>query len=81
MLRALKIHFHDWRRRWDIIKNLEEVYERIVRKGEPSVFFEIVGESPDWAEAVLQSLALICRIPEPVRVARLIARGVSHPTA
>lgn len=79
MLFALRKHFDDWRRRWKIIEGLGEVFETVVRIGEPSVYFEVVGGSQGWAEALLRSSALVCRIPEPVRVAGLIARGISRP--
>jgi len=79
MLLALRKHFEDWRRRWTIIEGLGGVFETVPRPGEPPVYFEVVGGSVGWAEAVLRSSALVCRIPEPVRVAGLIARGVSRP--
>lgn len=79
MLLALRKHFKDWSRRWSIIENLGEKFETVPRPGEPPVYFEVVGGSADWAEAVLRSSALMCRIPEPVRVAGLIGRGVSRP--
>lgn len=79
MLLALRKHFEDWRKRWSIIKGLGDVFEAVVRPGEPPVYFEVLGGSQEWAEAVLRSLALVCRIPEPVRVAGLIARGISRP--
>jgi len=77
---ALRKHFEDWRMRWSIIEGLGDVFEAVVRPGEPPVYFEVVGDSQEWAEAILRSSALVCRIPEPVRVAGLIARGVSRPT-
>lgn len=79
MLFALRKHFDDWRRRWKIIEGLGEVFETVIRLSEPPVYFEVVGGSKGWAEALLRSSALVCRIPEPVRVAGLIARGISRP--
>lgn len=79
MLLALKKHFGDWERRWSIIERLGRVYETVTRQGEPPVYFEVVGGSVSWAADVLRYSALLCRIPEPVRVAGLIARGVSRP--
>jgi len=77
MLLALKTHFSDWKIRWDVIKSLGKVHEVITMLGEPPVYFEVVGGSANWAKWVLRSSALVCRIPEPVRVAGIIARGVS----
>lgn len=79
MLLALRRHFDDWEMRWRVIEGLGGVYETVTRRGEPPVYFEVVGGSAIFAEEVLRSSALLCRIPEPVRVAGIIARGVSYP--
>ncbi|UCD45257.1 MAG: DUF99 family protein [Candidatus Bathyarchaeota archaeon] len=77
MMAALKSHFNDWRERWAIVERLGEVYSTETFPREPVVYYEVVGESPEWAEEVLRGSAVLSRIPEPVRVAGLIARGVS----
>ncbi|KON31596.1 hypothetical protein AC482_00120 [miscellaneous Crenarchaeota group-15 archaeon DG-45] len=77
MRSALMKHFEDWRRRWAIIDRLGTVHRTVSRQGEPPIYFEVVGGSAAWADKVLCSSALASRIPEPVRVAGLIARGVS----
>ena len=77
MLLALKSHFNDWERRWRIIESLGGIYKLAVWNGAPEIYFEVVGHSSTWAEAVLKRSAMISRIPEPVRVAGLIARGLS----
>lgn len=77
MLAALKGHFVDWRERWEIIEGLGPIYEVTTLPREPPVYFEVVGGSPEWAEEVLCCSAVVSRIPEPVRVAGLIARGLS----
>ena len=77
MKKALMEHFGDWEDRWGIVERLGEVHEAITRQGEPEVYFEAVGCEPSWAEGVLRSAALVSRIPEPVRVAGIIARGLS----
>lgn len=79
MLLALRKHFIDWNIRWGIIERLGGAHQIVPRHGEPPIFFEVVGGSLKWAEEVLFSSALVCRIPEPVRVAGLIARGISRP--
>jgi len=79
-LMALKKHFEDWEIRWQIIKSLGDVHETKPLIGEPSIYFEVIGGSAGWAERVLRSSALLCRIPEPVRAAGIIARGVSLPS-
>jgi hypothetical protein len=77
MLQALKNNFDDWRERWRIIEDLGPINSATTHTREPPVYFEVVGGSPEWAEEVLHRSALISRIPEPVRVAGLIARGLS----
>lgn len=74
---ALKKHFDDWKERWNIIESLGPIYTTHTRVDEAPVYFEVVGAEPLWAEEVLRSSAILCRIPEPVRVARLVARGLS----
>lgn len=77
MLRALKAHFGDWEARWGIVERLGDVHEAVTFSGEPGIYFEAVGCEPSWAEEVLRSAAAVSRIPEPVRVAGIIARGLS----
>ena len=77
MLQALKNNFDDWQERWRIVEDLGPIHSATTYAGEPPVYFEVVGGSSEWAEEVLRRSALISRIPEPVRVAGLIARGLS----
>ncbi len=78
MFYALKKHFYDWKRRWEIIENLGKIYSTITKPGEPKIYFEVIGNNSDWAEMILKSSSILSRIPEPVRVAGLIAKGVSN---
>ena len=78
VLFALKAHFKDWEDRWTPIERLGEVYSTVTKLGLPPVFYEVVGESSEWAEKVLKESATLTRIPEPVRVAGLIARGLTR---
>ena len=77
MLGALKKHFNDWRVRWDIVHSLGPIHCTKPHPSEPSIYFEVVGGSYRWAEKILHYSAEVCRIPEPVRVAGIIARGLS----
>ena len=75
-LYALRKHFPDWEMRWNKYEALGELYE--LRLGDPpSVYYEVVGESTSYAEKVLMEQAINSRTPEAVRVADLIAKGVS----
>jgi hypothetical protein len=77
MLRALKNHVPDWRDRWQIIEGLGPVHSIRPRSGDSPIYFEAIGGSCEWAENILRRSAIIGRTPEPVRVAGLIARGLS----
>lgn len=78
MFNALKTHFYDWKIRWEIIENLGKVYSTITKPGEPEIYFEVIGNNSYWAEMILKASSVLSRIPEPVRVAGLIAKGVSN---
>jgi uncharacterized protein len=78
MLDALKAHFPDWEKRWAPIKRLGEIYRIETKQGSPPIFFEIVGTSIEKAEDILKSSASLTRTPEPVRVARIVARGLTR---
>ncbi len=75
-LGALRKHFSDWEMRWSRYEALGELYEYKI-KGHPSVYYEVVGESTSYAEKVLKEQAVHGRMPEAVRVADIIAKGVS----
>ena len=77
--RALMRHFEDWAERWNIVRRLGKIRSVETFPGEPPIHFEVVGATAGWAERVLKGYAAVCRVPEPVRVARIVARGVSQP--
>lgn len=77
MRNALRKHFGDWRARWGIVEALGTIHCTRNFQDEPPVYFEVMGGSPEWAERLLYECAVVSRIPEPIRVAGLIARGVS----
>jgi len=75
--KALKEHFEDWRIRWEVFEKLGPIREIVSAPNEPPIYVETVGDEPEWACRVVQASAAFCRVPEPVRVARLIARGLT----
>ncbi|MBS7636180.1 DUF99 family protein [Candidatus Bathyarchaeota archaeon] len=74
---ALIRHFKDWARRWEVFAKLGPIYEVKVLEGEAPLYFEVVGAKMEWASQLITSFVACGRIPEPLRVARLIARGLS----
>lgn len=77
VLGALRKHFPDWKKRWGVIERLGAIIATEPFPGEPPIYFEAVGCTVEYAERVLHRAALVSRIPEPVRVAGIIARGLS----
>jgi len=73
---ALQKHFGDWRERWRAVRNAGPLYSCRPLRAEPKLYFEARGCSPAAAERIICSSSLISRLPEPVRVAGLLARGV-----
>lgn len=78
MLNAIKKLYPNWIEKWQLVTNLGELHSAEVKKGEQKIFYEIVGESSDWGLKILKQAAMLCRIPEPVRVANLIGKGVTR---
>jgi endonuclease V-like protein UPF0215 family len=75
---ALRRHFEDWRIRWGVFEKLGSVYEVVSMPAEPPVYVEVVGAELDWASRLIRATSVCCRVPEPVRVARLVARGLTR---
>jgi endonuclease V-like protein UPF0215 family len=74
---ALLRHFEDWETRWAVVEKLGPIYEIVSVPNEPPLYAEMVGADLKWASNLVRSLSVCCRIPEPIRVARLIARGLT----
>lgn len=76
MKMALMKHFPDWKLRWDLVEKRGELNSIIIH-GENPVYFEFVGCSEDWAERVLREQCVNSKVPEAVRVAKMIAKSIS----
>ena len=74
--RALVRHFPDWRERWRIIRALGPLRTVRTVASENPLFYEALGCSSRVAQRILAGWALVSRIPEPLRVAGLVARGL-----
>ena len=75
--RALKEHFKDWKARWRVFEGLGPIYKFKPLRNEPSIYLEVVGAEASWAMRIIKSCCFSCKVPEPIRVARIIARGLS----
>jgi endonuclease V-like protein UPF0215 family len=75
--RALRAHFEDWEVRWTIFAKLGSVHRVATPLGKRPVYLETVNADAEWASRLVCALAFWGRLPEPLRVAGLIARGLS----
>jgi hypothetical protein len=75
--RALKDHFADWETRWRCVRSAGRLYTCKPLKHEPKLYFEVKGATPNYARRIIMRTAVISRLPEPVRVASIIAKGLS----
>jgi endonuclease V-like protein UPF0215 family len=75
--RALKAHFEDWGERWRKVLAAGTLYSCRPLPEEPRLYFEVRGASPRTAQKIIKLTAVISRLPEPVRVAGLLAKGFS----
>ena len=78
--KALKDHFVDWEMRWRCVRSAGKLYTCKPLKDEPKLYFEVKGATPDFARSVISRTAVISRLPEPIRVARIMAKGLSSLT-
>ena len=74
---ALRGHFTDWKNRWRIVRAAGRTHRFSPRAHEPPLYFEVHGASPALAKHYIEAAAKISRLPEPIRVAGIVARGLS----
>jgi hypothetical protein len=63
--------------RWNAILNAGDVFSVVTRRGKLPVHVEVVGVSRELTVEVLRLTATRSRLPEPLRVAHLVASGIS----
>jgi endonuclease V-like protein UPF0215 family len=78
MYRAICRHFIDWKKRYNMIYDLDKMYTLNTTDGSPPVFFGVYGATHKFAETILKYSSTLCRIPEPIRTASLIAKGLTR---
>ena len=74
--RALVRHFPDWKKRWKIVRSLGPLRQVRSFAHENPIFYEAFGCSRQSARRILTEWALVSRLPEPLRVAGLVVRGL-----
>jgi hypothetical protein len=71
---ALKKHFNDWVRRYDLITKNKLV--KVQTKHNP-VYVHYAGTHKSKVKEILAKCTVRGVIPEPIRIAHLIATGIS----
>lgn len=67
----------NYHERWNAVLNAGEVYPMKARSGNKTVYAEIAGISKEVAQEILAVTSPRSNIPEALRVAHLIASGIS----
>ena len=73
--KAIK-HLPNWRQRWDVIKGAGKIYPVETRKRAAPVYIQFAGMKRADAEKVVKLSSTHSLIPEPLRVAHLIATAI-----
>jgi len=81
VLRALKKHFNDWRARSRFLSVAGPVRRLSRGSHQGPLFFSTSGIPPIAARRVLRSFCVVTGFPEPLRVAKLIAHGLTRRSA
>lgn len=68
----------DFEIRWQAIKNAGKTLEVKTRKGEPPVYMHVAGILLEDAEKIMEKTSTRSNIPEALRVAHLIASGLTR---
>lgn len=69
------MHFEDWEKRWKNVLDAGEVY-KIENDHEEAIYIQIHGIDMKDAEEIVKLSTTRSAIPEPIRVAHIIAAGV-----
>jgi endonuclease V-like protein UPF0215 family len=77
ILQALKKHFPDWKMRWDIIKKSGFIHTLTINKRYKPIYFEVKGIDYKIVRNLIQSMTILGRYPEPIRVIRMIAKQLT----
>jgi endonuclease V-like protein UPF0215 family len=75
--RALEKHFSDWRIRWKLIRKLGRIHAFAPKASEEPLHFESIGITAAQAKRIIRAYCVTSRVPEPVRVAGIVAKGLA----
>lgn len=75
--RALKKHFADWKKRWALVRGLGKIHAFAPKASDQPLYFEAVGVSAAKARMIIRAYCVTSRVPEPIRVAGIVAKGLA----
>lgn len=75
--RALKKHFADWKTRWALVRALGRIHAFAPKASEEPLYFEAIGVSVAKARRIIRAYCVTSRVPEPIRVAGIVAKGLA----
>ncbi len=67
-----------WKRRWQAVESAGKIIEVQTRNTEEAVYMQISGVSQEDAEKILKSTSTRSNVPEALRVAHIIASGLTR---
>lgn len=73
--RAIK-NLPEWRKRWAMLRAAGRLYPFELRRGVPSIYLQLTGIELKDAKRVVEMTSIRGLVPEPLRLAHLIATGV-----
>lgn len=76
-IRKALIHLPESERRWKIIENASGLIRVRSGHGEEPIYMQVTGISGEDAERIVKETSTRSNVPEPLRVAHLIASGLS----
>jgi endonuclease V-like protein UPF0215 family len=65
-------------KRWSIIENAKNLIRVRTRRGEEPVYMQIAGISREDAEKIVKETSTRSNVPEPLRVAHIVASGLTR---
>jgi hypothetical protein len=77
-IRKALTHLPDGERRWRIIEDARGLIRVRSRKGESPIFMQVAGIAEEDAEKVVREVSTRSNVPEPLRVAHIIASGLTR---
>ena len=75
-IRAALENLPDPETRWKLIRRSGEIYEMTTHEGEEPIYMQHCGIDHNDAEKIVKMSAVHSNIPEPLRIAHLIATGI-----